>query len=340
MAGQVFHAPVISSVENLNLKAIQTSNAANIKVAQERYPNAEIVFQTSALLFDETIDLIVIATPNHTHYALAKKALEADKHVIVDKPLTVTSAEGFELTDLAQTRNKILTVHHNRRWDSDFLTVRKIIEKELLGRLIEAEIHYDRYRPIFRGGTWKEENLPGTGVLYDLGSHLIDQAQTMFGLPEAVTGFIKTTRIGGKIPDSFEVLLHYKDLKVTLKASMLVRAELPHYILLGEKGSFVKYGMDVQEDALKNGAIPARTVNWGVEPKDLWGKINTEINGLHLIGKIESEPGDYRKFYENVRDAILLKNSLNISGTQAANTIKIIELAMQSQKEKRTINFL
>ena len=339
MAGQVFHAPVIASVKGLKLKAIQTTNASNIEIARKRYPAARIVSQTSALFSSEDIDLIIVATPNHTHFELAKAALEADKHVIVEKPLTVTSAEGFELVKMAEIRDKVLTVHHNRRWDSDFLTVRKVVEKKALGRLVEAEIHYDRFRPLLRGNTWKEDTLPGTGVLYDLGSHLIDQAQTLFGLPEAVTGFISTERSGGKIPDNFEVILHYKNLKVTLKSGMLVREKLPHYILLGESGTFIKYGMDVQEEALKNGAIPAQTVDWGVEPKLLWGTINTEINGLHFVGKIESEKGDYRKFYENVRDAILLKTQIEVTGTQAANTIKIIELSMQSQNERRTIDF-
>jgi predicted dehydrogenase len=339
MAGQVFHAPIISSIENLSLKAIQTTNRANIEIARERYPNAEIVGETSALLSSKEIDLIVVATPNHTHFDLAKKALEADKHVVVDKPFTVSSAEGFELTEIAESLGKILTVHHNRRWDSDFLTVRKIIEKGLLGRLVEAEIHYDRYRPLFRGNTWKEEDLPGTGILYDLGSHLIDQAQTLFGLPQAVTAFICTQRVGGKTPDSFEAVLHYPELKVTLKGGMLVREPLPHYILLGEKGSFIKYGMDVQEEDLKSGAVPSATNNWGLEPKTQWGKINTEINGIHLVGKIESEAGDYQCFYKNVLDAVLQNTSITITGRQAANTIKIIELAMKSQIERRTIEF-
>lgn len=337
MAGQIFHAPIISAVENLSLKAIQTSNFANIKIAKQKYPNAEIVSETSALLSREDIDLIVVATPNDTHFAMAKVALEANKHVVVEKPFTSASADAFELIELAESRNKILTVHHNRRWDSDFLTVRKIIEKGLLGRLVEVEIHYDRYRPFFLGNTWKEENLPGTGILYDLGSHLIDQAQTLFGLPEAVTADIRTQRVGGRIPDSFEVLLHYVNLRVTLKAGMLVREPLPHYILLGEKGSFIKYGMDVQEEALKSDVSPSATNNWGIEPEILWGKINTEIDGLHLVGKIESEAGDYRCFYKNVRDAVLQNTPVNITARQAANTIKIIELAMRSQKEKRTV---
>jgi scyllo-inositol 2-dehydrogenase (NADP+) len=339
MAGQIFHAPFIEAVEGLNLTVVQTSNEANIKFARRNYPDTKIVGETSALLADDEIDLVFVGTPTHTHFELAKKVLEAGKHAVVEKPFTVSSSEGFKLARLAESRGLILSIHQNRRWDSDFLTVRKIVEKKMLGRLVEAEIHYDRYRPAFRGNTWKEENLPGTGVLYDLGSHLIDQAQTLFGLPDAVTADIRTQRTGGEIPDNFEVILHYADLKVTLKSGMLVREPLPHYILLGEKGAFIKYGMDVQEADLNAGKVPLTAKDWGVEPEDLWGKINTEFEGVHLIGKVESEPGNYRKFFENIRDAVLQNAPLIVTAGQAANTIKIVETAIQSSKEKRTIEF-
>lgn len=339
MAGQIFHAPYIEAVDGLNLTAVQTSNAANIELAKRKYPSAKIVSETSALLADDEIDLIFVGTPTHTHFELAKQVLEAGKHAVVEKPFVVSSREGFELNALAEARGLLLSVHQNRRWDSDFLTVRKIVEKQMLGRLVEAEIHYDRYRPAFRGNTWKEKKLPGTGVLYDLGSHLIDQAQTLCGLPEAVTADIRTQRIGGEIADNFEVILHYADLKLTLKAGMLVRESLPHYILLGEKGSFIKYGMDVQEEDLNAGKTPLNEKNWGVEPKNLWGKINTEFDGVHLIGKVESETGNYRNFFENVRDAVLQNAPLIVTATQGANTIKIVEAAVKSHKERRTIEF-
>ncbi len=339
MAGQIFHAPFIEAVDGLNLAAIQTSSAANVELAKRKYPAAKIVSDTSALLADDEIDLIFVGTPTHTHYELAKKVLEAGKHCVVEKPFVVSARQGFELAALAEERSLILSVHQNRRWDSDFLTVRKIVENKMLGRLVEAEIHYDRYRPNFRGNTWKEENLPGTGVLYDLGSHLADQVQTLFGLPEAVTADVRTQRIGGKIADNFEAVLHYADLKVTLKSGMLVRESLPHYILLGEKGSFVKYGMDVQEEDLNAGKVPLATKNWGVEPENLWGNINTEFGGLHLVGNVESETGDYRKFFENVRDAVLKNAPLIVTAIHGANTIKIIETAIQSHNEKRTVEF-
>lgn len=339
MAGRIFHAPFIEAVEGLNLKAVQTSSETNIEFARREFPNVEIVGETDRILADEEIDLIFVGTPTHTHFELAKQVLEAGKHAVVEKPFTVSSAEAFELARLAESKNLILSVHQNRRWDSDFLTVRKIVEKQMLGRLVEAEFHYDRYRPGFRGNTWKEENLPGTGVLYDLGSHLIDQAQTLFGLPEAVFADVRTQRTGGEIPDNFEAILHYSDLKVTLKSGMLVRESLPHYILLGEKGSFIKYGMDVQEEDLNAGKTPLNTKDWGVEPENLWGKLNTEFDGVHIIGNVESETGDYRKFFENIRDAVLKNESLIVTAEQGANTIKIIETAIKSNREKRTIEF-
>ena len=339
MAGQVFHAPMVLCVDNLQLTTIQTTNKSNIEIAAKKYPNAEIVGETSALLARDSIDLVIVATPNQTHFELAKAALEANKHVVVDKPFTASSVEAAELIELAAARGKILSVHQNRRWDSDFLTVQKILDKNLLGRLVEVEIHYDRFRPALRENTWKEKNSPGTGILYDLGSHLIDQAQVLFGLPKMVTADIRRQRTGSEIADNFAVVLEYEKIKVTLKAGLLVREPLPHYILLGEKGSFVKYGMDVQEAALNAGQLPCKTANWGIESAEMWGKINTEIDGSHFVGNIESEAGDYRKFYENVRDAILDDAELNVTATQAMNTIKIIEAALKSGREKRTIEF-
>lgn len=339
MAGQVFHAPVIGCVEGLKLKAIQTSNKENIEIARRKYPDAEIVGETAALLKREDIELIIVATPNYTHFEVAKSVLEAGFHVVIDKPFTPRFSEAEELIKLAAAGGRLLTVHQNRRWDSDFRTVQKVIGSGLLGRLVEAEIHYDRFRNTLRENTWKEDGRYGTGIVFDLGSHLIDQAQTLFGLPYAVTADIRAQRAASRIADNFELILHYPGLKVTLKGGMLVKEPLPHYILLGEDGSFVKYGMDVQEEELKIGATPADTLNWGVEPPNLWGRINTEFNGVHVTGEVESEAGNYSLFYENVRDALLGTAELEVTAAQAANTIKIIELAIKSNDEKRTVDF-
>ncbi|PSR52780.1 oxidoreductase [Adhaeribacter arboris] len=339
MAGQVFHAPIITAVPGLQLVKIRETKLDNIRLAQTRYPNAEIVPDSEAIISDEKIDLVVIATPNNSHYPLAEKALLAGKHVVVDKPFTITAEEADKLINLATSQNKLLTVHHNRRWDSNAKTIRKIIAQQMLGRLVELEVHFDRYRPFFRTGAWREENTPGSGILYDLGAHLIDEAQCLFGLPEFIIADERIQRTNGKTIDSFTVILDYPQLKVTLKAGMLVRQPGPVHVLHGENGSYVKYGMDVQEAALKEGLHPLHTPNWGKEPEANWGTINTEYQGQHVIGKIESEPGDYREFYVNVYQTLCGEAKLAVTAEQARQTIRMIELARQSSAEKRTIPF-
>jgi predicted dehydrogenase len=283
--------------------------------------------------------MVVIATPNNTHFSLAEAALLAGKHVVVDKPFTVTSAEADALISLATRQHRLLTVHHNRRYDSNAKTLRRVIASQLLGRLVELEIHFDRFRNYLRPGAWREEDVPGSGILYDLGSHLIDEAQYLFGLPQSITANERIQRTGGKTIDNFTVVLDYEALKVTLKGGMLVREPGPVYQLLGEQGSYIKYGMDVQEEALKAGLTPTTRPDWGTEPAARWGKINTDYRGQHLIGAIKSETGDYREFYANVYAAVMGQEPLAVTPEQARNTIRIIELARQSSAEKRTIPY-
>ncbi len=339
MAGRVFHAPIISSVAGLHLSKIRETRPENIAIIQDTYPDAVVVDHVDAIFSDESIDLVVVASSNTSHASLAKAALQAGKHVLVEKPFTITTAEADELLELASAQYKTLTVYQSRRWDSDFKTVKKVIQSKLLGDLATYEAHYDRFRNEIREGTWKEKNLPGSGLLYDLGSHLIDQALVLFGLPQSVTANLQVQRPGSEIIDNFDVRLQYSNLNVTLKAGMLVRETGPHFILHGTEGSFVKYGMDVQEAALKLGQSPKETDNWGVEPPELWGTLNTTFKGLHLKGNIESETGDYRGLYQNVYNAILGEQELEVKPEQARNTIRIIELAMQSSTEKRTIPY-
>ncbi len=339
MSGEVFHAPIINSMDNLNLSKIVSSKQKNIEKIKKLYPNTEIASNIDNLLEDEGIDLVVIGTPNSTHLELAKRALMKNKHVIVEKPFTISSKDADELIELARSRGKILTVHQNRRWDSDFLTVKKIIEKKLLGNIVEYEAHFDRFKKNIKTNAWREENMPGSGMLYDLGSHLIDQAKCLFGIPNEVYGDLKIQREGGKTDDYFEVILYYDSMKVILKSSMLVREPLPHFTILGDKGSYIKYGMDVQEEALKSGYSPLSIENWGEEPRDLWGTLNTEIEGVHFIGTVESEKGNYRDFYDNVYRAILGEEELLVKPEEARNTIKIIELAFESNKQKSRVTY-
>jgi scyllo-inositol 2-dehydrogenase (NADP+) len=339
MAGQVFHAPILTSVPGLLLTKIRETRPENIQLAQSRYPDAVIVNDSEALLADPAIDLVVIATPNAVHHSLARQALLAGKHVVVDKPFTITSAEADELIALAAQQDRLLTVHHNRRWDSNAQTLRKVIANQLLGRLVELEIHFDRFRNFLRPGAWREEDVPGAGILYDLGAHLIDEALCLFGLPDTITADERIQRSGGRTTDNFTVVLDYPQLKVTLKGGMLVREPGPTYVLLGEQGSFVKYGMDVQEAALKAGLRPDEVPTWGQEPEANWGHLNTDYQGQHLVARVESETGDYRGYYANVYQALTGDAALAVTAEQARNTIRIIELARQSSAEKRTVPY-
>jgi scyllo-inositol 2-dehydrogenase (NADP+) len=339
VGGQIFHAPVLTTVKGLELAKIRAVKPDQVSAAKMKYPQAEIVATAEEIINDKNIDLVIITTPNTSHYSLARQALEANKNVVVDKPFTINTKEADELIALAKDRNLLLSVYHSRRFDSDFYTVQKIIESGLLGDIVELESRYDRFRNFLKPNAWREEDAPGTGILYDLGSHLIDQAQTLFGLPESVSADLRIQRKGGKVIDNFELILHYPSVKVALKAGMLVRELLPRFILLGNNGSFVKYGLDVQEEALKAGFTSATKSNWGVEPPDIWGTINTDINGQHFIGKIESEKGNYSDFYLNIYNAITGKENLIVTPLQARNNIRIIELAMQSAQERRSIDY-
>ena len=338
MAGRVFHSPIISSLDHFKLTKIYTTNTESIKAIEMLYPDTMVVSDTKEILSDESIDLVIVAAPNTQHFSLAKQVILAGKHVVIDKPFTVTSSESDELICLAQEQGKVMSIFQNRRWDSDFKTLKKVIDSGLLGNLVECEIHMDRFRNYIKDSAWREDDIPGSGVLFDLGSHLIDQALTLFGAPNAITADLRMQRQIAKTTDNFELTLHYDKLKVTLKSGMLVRVAIPHFVLAGENGSFAKYGVDVQEEDLKAGLTPLTKVNWGEEPKELYGTICTTAKGVDIEGKIKSEKGDYREYYLNIYDAIVSKGNLMVTPQQARNTIRLIEYAMESNQERRTIN--
>lgn len=337
--GQVFHGPILTSVPGFNLYMVYETKLANIELIKKRHPDAKVVSDVNEIFESKDIHLVIVATPNIVHFSYAKKAMENGKNVLVEKPFTCTSKEADELIAVARKTNKLLTVNHNRRWDSDFRTVEKIIKNNLLGEIIEYEAHYDRFKPEI-GDNWRfQKASPAGGTLYDLGSHLIDQAQHLFGLPEEIFGYVDVQREKSEVVDSFEVILKYQDLKVTLKSGMIVREPAPHFCLNGRKGSFVKYGMDVQEEELILGKVPGECEDWGREPEVIHGKINTEIDGMHITGTVESEAGDYRELYRNIYQALTGNEELAVTAQQARNTIRIIELAEQSSKEKRWVRF-
>jgi predicted dehydrogenase len=333
MSGKVFHAPLISAHQGFRLKTIVERSKNEAKLI---YPHVNVVRSFEELLNDDEIELIVINTPDHTHAELAHKALMAGKHLVVEKPFTLQAGEGEDLINLSIRKNRLLSVFHNRRWDGDFLTVQKVVKNELLGRLVDFEAHFDRYRNFIQPNTWKEEPSTGTGTLYNLGSHLIDLALVLFGLPEAVTADIRNVREDSRVDDFFEVLLHYHRLRVAVKASYLVREPGYKYNLHGTQGSFVKYGTDPQEEALKLGHQPTER-DWGVDPKENWGILNTEKQGLHYLGKVETIPGNYMAFYNNIYEALVHGKELAVKPSEAIEVIKIIETAIESNKAQKTI---
>jgi len=337
-SGQTFLAPFIAANPGFNLKKISTADTAKAEKAKTVYPGAKVVSHADEIINDPDIDLVLIGSPNTSHLSLTRQALLAGKHVVVEKPFTVTSAEADELIALAKKQDRILTVHHNRRFDSGHNTVKRVIVSGRLGTLVEYEVHYDRFRRELRPGAWREKPLPGSGILYDLGAHLIDGALDLFGTPEAVTCMMLTQRPGLEVEDNFEIILNYPGLKVTLKGGMLVKVAGPVYTLYGDHGTFIKYGMDVQEEALKKGLKPG-SAGWGVEPEEIWGRLTTEEKGKDVTRTIESEAGRYQDYFQNVYDAIANGAELIVRPEQARQTIRVIELAFLSNSEKRTVGY-
>lgn len=333
MSGKVFHAPLLSCHPGFVLKTICERSKNEAKAL---YPNVSVVHSVDELLSDPEIELVVINTPDHTHAELAHKAIMAGKHVVVEKPFTLKTSEGEDLLNLAIRKSRILTAFQNRRWDGDFLTIQKIVKNDLLGRLVEYEAHFERYRNFIQPNTWKEEPSTGTGTLYNLGSHLIDQALTLFGMPQSVFADISTLRTEGQVDDFFDLHLYYPNLRVALKASYLVREPGPRFVLHGTHGSFLKYETDPQEEALKKGLLPV-TSDWGKEPESAWGMLNTDKRGLHYVGKLETIPGNYSAFYDNLYDALVNGAELAIKPQEAINVIKIIEAAYESSATRQVV---
>lgn len=338
-AGQIFLAPFIGTNPGFKLQTIVTSDEGRAANAHKLYPGVKIEADSEAVFADDSIELVVIGTSNTSHLELSKKALLAGKHVLVEKPFTITSADADELIALSKQVGKIITVHHNRRFDSGHNTVKKVLADGKLGRFVEMEVHYDRFRPGLRANAWREKALPGSGILYDLGAHLIDGALDLFGLPEEITALIITQRPGLEVDDNFELILHYAGLKVTLKAGMLVKALGPVYQLYGDAGTFIKYGMDVQEEDLKAGKTPLDAPHWGEEPQNIWGTLTLDDNGATSTETVPSEKGRYQDLFANVYEAIANGAELIVKPEQARNTIRVIELAFKSSAEKRTVKF-
>lgn len=333
MSGRVFHAPFIAHNPGYDLVKIVERTPRG---AQMIYPDVGVVNSYEELLDDRETELIIVNTPDATHYPLTKKALLAGKHVVTEKPFTLSVSEGDELIRLAREKNLILTVFQNRRWDGDFLTVRKIVSEGLLGRIVEFEAHFDRFRNYIKPGTWKEDKELGTGNIYNLGSHMIDQALILFGMPESVYADLRNNRDRSKVNDYYDIHLYYKRMKVILKSSYLVREPGPRYILHGTRGSFVKKGTDPQEEALNSGAVPGGEA-WGQEEEEYWGILHTGSAEQPKREKVETLPGNYKAFYDNLFSAIREGKELSVKAREALDVIRIIEAAIISNRDKKMI---
>jgi len=330
-ASKTFHAPLIAGTAGMELAAISSSDAAKVKAD---WPAVEVVADPQTLLDDPALQLIVIPTPNDTHFPLAKAALNAGKHVVVDKPFTVTLSQARELDQLAQAKGLLLSVFHNRRWDSDFLTLKTLLNEETLGEVRYLESHFDRFRPQVRQ-RWREMKGPGSGIWFDLGPHLLDQALQLFGTPVAINVDMAELRPEAETTDYFHAVLTYPTRRVVLHASMLVAAESPRFVVHGTRGSYVKYGLDPQEDRLKSGERPPQQ-EWGY---DMRNGILTLAEGENLVEKeLLTLPGNYPAYYAAIREAIAGTGENPVSAAEAIQVMELIELGLQSARNRQTMS--
>lgn len=333
VSGRCFHAPFLHISPKYELTAVVERHGEESK---KQYPSIRLCRTADEVMDDPGIDLIVITTPNESHLPLARQALLAGKHVVLEKPFTIHSGDALQLIALAESRRRVISPYQNRRYVSDYRTVREIVQGQLLGDIVECEIHYDRYRPQLRPGAWREKDIPGSGILYDLGAHLIDQALHLFGPPRTITADVRRQRPGIQADDYFDIRLDYGWLRVILEAGMLVREMGPRYMLHGMKGSFIKWGDDPQEALLRTGVMPG-TPDWGKEPEEIWGLLHTEKDGSVIRKKYPSATGNFGAYYDDLYDAIINGSPLKVRPEDGYNIIKLIELALQSSREKRTV---
>ncbi|HDR2687760.1 TPA: oxidoreductase [Enterobacter ludwigii] len=329
-ASKTFHAPLIAGTPGMALAAVSSSDATKVHAD---WPSVPVVSEPKHLFNDPNIDLIVIPTPNDTHFPLAKAALEAGKHVIVDKPFTVTLSQARELDALAKSFGRVLSVFHNRRWDSDFLTVKALLNEGTLGEILFFESHFDRFRPQVRN-RWREQAGPGSGIWYDLAPHLLDQAVNLFGLPVSMTVDLAQLRPGAQTTDYFHAVLSYPQRRIVLHGTMVAAAESARYILHGTRGSFVKFGLDPQEERLKNGErLPQE--DWCYDMRD---GIVTRVEGEERVEEtLLTIPGNYPAYYAAIRDALNGTGDNPVPASQAIQIMELIELGIESAKHRATL---
>ena len=334
MSGRVFHAPFLNLHTGFELYGVWERTKSE---SLAFYPGIKIFRSLEELLADDSIELVIVNTPTATHFDYTRKALEAGKHVVVEKAFTTTVAEAIALEKLAVQKNKKLSVFQNRRWDSDFKTVAKTIQDGWLGEIVEAEIHFDRFKEELSPKPHKEIPGPGAGILNDLSPHLIDQALYLFDMPASVFADLRITRPGSKVDDYFEILLYYPELRVRLKSGYQVKEPLPAYIIYGRKGSFLKSRADVQEINLMVNQKP-NTTDWGTEPISEEGLLHTEKDGKLIREKVPTLQGNYNDYYDGVYQAIRKDKPMPVTASDGIHVMQIIEAAFRSNTEKKVID--
>jgi len=326
MSGKLFHAPFINAHPGYELAAIVERNNND---SRERYPHSKLYRSVEEMCADKNLQLIVVNTPTHLHYQQAKLVLQAGKHLVIEKPFTITVKEAEDLSAFAEKNNLFISVYQNRRYDGDYRAVKEVLQQGLLGELREAEIRYDRYRPSFGGKQHKEGNLPGAGILYDLSPHLVDQAIQLFGFPKAVFADVWKMRNDVEAPDYFEILFYYEKLRVRLKATCIARESTYAYTLHGMKGSFLQQRSDMQEQQLQAGVKPSLE-NWCPAPSAPDGLLHTELNGEVVRKETTSSPGNYMGYYDDVYKALTGQGANPVPAADGINNMRIIEAVLES----------
>lgn len=334
ISGRVFHAPFIHLHPGFELYGVWERTKSE---SASFYPGIKIFRTLEELLADGSIELVIVNTPTATHFDYTKKVLEAGKHAVVEKAFTATVEEAIQLKELADSSGKIVSVFQNRRWDSDFKTVKKIVQEGWLGEIMEAEFHFDRYKEELSPKTHKEIPSPGAGLLNDLGPHLIDQALHLFGLPQSVFADLRITRKKSQVDDYFEILLYYPSLRVRLKAGYQVREPFPAYVVHGRKGSFLKSRGDVQESHLLANELPNLT-DWGTEAETEQGLLHTEKDGRLLREKVPTLQGNYYAYYEGIYQSIRNHAPIQVTTQDGINVMKVINTCFRSNEAKKVID--
>ena len=325
-AGKTIHAPLIRATPGLALTVVGSRDAAKV--------HADLPDVAVALPHDvwarTDVDLVVIATPNDTHHDLARRALTAGKHVVVDKPFTVTADEARDLARVSESAGRVLSVFHNLRWNADSLTVRRLVDEGRLGDVVYFESRLDRYRPLVRP-RWREQAVPGSGIWYDLGAHLVDQALRLFGPPAAVSGDLAMQRPGAQAVDYFHVVLRYERRRVILHGSNLVAGGSPRFVIHGERASYVKHGMDPQEAALQRGERPGGP-RWGQDRRP--GVLYVPSGSETIEEEVPTLPGDWLAYYAGVRDAVRGLGPNPVLPAEAVEVVALLERACESAERR------